>query len=336
MRAEYVNSEKSVIEKLCNTEKSQALIIVSWLCAPEDVLLKKLRQHIEVVDLSRKVINFYIPNQKVKSSHNRARTRFDFSKTRKVFYISAASLPFIPILKLTEFFKLLRFDPDDINLIFLIKGYDEAVSENHENHAKHKNCYADQSMLDSHSYSTGELYNFINDICEGFIYNGYRRKLGDVDLVIACNSLMTMVQGSKNGNFAPSKTIKSPTIPLKRVNYWYPNEELFDIISILAKDVTPFTSHNKFYDGVKTHLPTSQEFLDIFAKYNKILSKSEQLMDEREHWIFRTEEEKREIDQQLWKERIEVQNYLINLPNIFPLKEETGDESSEYSDILDW
>jgi hypothetical protein len=94
----------------------------------------------------------------VKSSHNRARTRFDFSKTRKVFYISTASLPFIPILKLTEFFKLLRFDPDDINLIFLMKGYDEAVSENHENHAKHKNCYADQSMLDSHSYSTGERY----------------------------------------------------------------------------------------------------------------------------------------------------------------------------------
>ncbi|MBK7267362.1 MAG: hypothetical protein IPI12_13745 [Ignavibacteriales bacterium] len=147
---------------------------------------------------------------------------------------------------------------------------------------------------------------------------------------------MTIVRRFKNRKFAPSKTIKYPIIPLKRVNYWYPNEELFDIISILAKDVTPFTSHNKFYDGVKTHLPTSQEFLDIFAKYNKILSKSEQLMDEREHWIFRTEEEKREIDQQLWKERIEVQNYLINLPNIFPLKEETGDESSEYSDILDW
>ena len=336
MRTEYLNSENSVFEKLCHTEKSQALIIVSWLGAPEDVLLKKLREHIEVVDLSRKVINLYIPNQKVKSSHNRARARFDFSKTRKVFYISAASLPFIPILKLTEFFKLLRFDPDDINLIFLIKGYDEAVSENHENHAKHKNCYADQSMLDSHSYSTGELYNFINDICEGFIYNGYRRKLGDVDLVIACNSLMTMVQGSKNGNFAPSKTIKSPTIPLKRVNYWYPNKELFDVISILAKEITPFTSYNQFCVGVKTLFPTSQEFLDIFATYNKILSKSEQLMDEREHWIFRTEEEKREIDQELWKERIKVQNYLINLPNIFPLKEETGDEPSGYSDILDW
>lgn len=336
MRTEYVNSENSIFERLCSTEKSQALIIVSWLGAPEDVLLKKLRQQIEVVDLSRKVINFYIPNQKVKSSHNRARTRFDFSKTRKVFYISTASLPFIPILKLTEFFKLLGFDPDDINLIFLMKGYDEAVSENHENHAKHKNCYADQSMLDSHSYSTGELYNFINDICEGYIYNGYRRKLGDVDLVIACNSLMTIVKDSKTGNYSPSKTIIYPIIPLKRVNYWYPNKELIDVISILAKDVTPFTSRNQFYDSVKTHLPTSQEFLDIFAKYNKILSKSEQLMDEREHWIFRTEEEKREIDQQLWKERIEVQNYLINLPNIFPLKEETGDESSEYSDILDW
>ncbi|GAB1442910.1 hypothetical protein MASR2M39_17460 [Ignavibacteriales bacterium] len=336
MRAEYVNSEKSIIEKLCNTEKSQALIIVSWLGAPEDVLLKKLRQHIDVVDLSRKVINFYIPNQKVKSSHNRARTRFDFSKTRKVFYISTASLPFIPILKLTEFFELLRFDPDDINLIFLMKGYNEAVSENHKNHVKHKNCYADQSMLDSHDYSTGELYNFINDICESFLYNGYKRKLGDVDLVIACNSLMTIVEDLKTGSFAPSKTIKYPTIPLKRVNYWYPNEELFDVISILAKEITPFTSHNKFYDSVKTHLPTSQEFLDIFAKYNKILSKSEQLMDEREHRIFRTEEEKREIDQELWRERIKVQNYLINLPNIFPLKEETGDESFRYFDILDW
>jgi hypothetical protein len=55
MRTEFVNSENSVFEKLCNTEKSQALIIVSWLGAPEDVLLKKLRQHIEVVDLSRKL-----------------------------------------------------------------------------------------------------------------------------------------------------------------------------------------------------------------------------------------------------------------------------------------
>ncbi len=336
MRAEYVNSEKSVIEKLCNTEKSQALIIVSWLGAPEDVLLKKLRQHIEVVDLSKKVINFCIPNQKVKSSHNRARTRFDFSKTRKVFYISTASLPFIPILKLTEFFKLLRFDPEDINLIFLMKGYDEAVSENHENHVKHKNCYADQSMLDSHSYSTGELYNFINDICEGFIYNGYKRNLGDVDLVIACNSLMTIVEDSKTGGFAPSKTSKYPIIPLKRVNHWYPNEELFDVLSILAKEMTPFTSHNKFYQSVKTHLPTSQEFLDIFESYKTIRGKSEQLMDEKDNWIQRTEEEKREIDQELWRERIKVQNYLINLPNVFPLKEETDDESLGYSEILDW
>jgi hypothetical protein len=59
-------------------------------------------------------------------------------------------------------------------------------------------------------------------------------------------------------------------------------------------------------------------------------------MDEREHWIFRTEEENEKLIRKLWKERIKVQNYLINLPNIFPLKEETGDESSEYSDILDW
>jgi hypothetical protein len=60
MRTEYVNSENSIFEKLCTTEKSQALIIVGWLGAPEDLLsvLKKLRQHIEVVDLSRKVINF--------------------------------------------------------------------------------------------------------------------------------------------------------------------------------------------------------------------------------------------------------------------------------------
>jgi hypothetical protein len=86
---------------------------------------------------------------------------------------------------------------------------------------------------------------------------------------------MTIVKDSKTGNYpAPSKTIRYPIIPLKRVNYWYPNKELFDIISILAKDVTPFTSHNKFYDSVKTHLPTSQEFLDIFANYNKILTKN--------------------------------------------------------------
>ena len=336
MRAEYVNSEKSVIEKLCNTEKSQALIIVSWLGAPEDVLLTKLRQHIEVVNLSRKVINFYIPNQKVKSSHNRARTRFDFSKTRKVFYISTASLPFIPIPKLTEFFELLRFDPDDINLIFLMKGYNEAVSENHKNHVKHKNCYADQSMLDSHNYSTGELYNFINDICEGFLYNGYRQKVGDVDLVIACNSFGTMVKELKSGNLVPSKTIKYPVIPLKRPKYKYPNDELFDVISIMAREITPFDIYNKFCVGVKTHLPTSHEFLDIFESYNKILTKSEQLMDEKDNWIQRTEEEKREIDQELWRERIKMQNYLINLPNIFPLKEETGDESFRYFDILDW
>jgi hypothetical protein len=64
MRTEFVNSEKSVIEKLCNTEKSQALFVVSWLGAPEDVLLKKLREHIEVVDLSRKVINLLYPKSK--------------------------------------------------------------------------------------------------------------------------------------------------------------------------------------------------------------------------------------------------------------------------------
>jgi hypothetical protein len=55
MRTEYVNSENSIFEKLCNTEKSQALIIVSWLGAPEDVLLKKLRQHIKLLICRRKL-----------------------------------------------------------------------------------------------------------------------------------------------------------------------------------------------------------------------------------------------------------------------------------------
>ena len=325
MRTEFVNSEKSVIEKLCNTEKSQALIIVGWLGAPEVSVLKKLKQHITVVDLSRKVINFLIPNQKVKSPHNRARARFDFGQSRKIYYISTASLPFISLKKLIDFFKLLRFDADDINILFLIKDYIEAVGENHNKREKNRDCFSDQSILDSHLWSTEALYNFMFDARDYFSEGGYTLGANNADLIITCNSLMTKAKESKTGDIMPSSLVRYPIIPLRRPKYSYPNKDLFGIISILAKGVTPFDYHNKFH-GRMEQLPSSQEFLDIFANYNKILSKSVQLMDEREHWIYRTEEEKQEIDQKVWKARIVVQNYLINLPGIFPLKESDEEE----------
>lgn len=325
MRTEYVNSENSIFEKLCNTEKSQALIIVSWLGAPEEGVLKKLKQHITVVDLSRKVINFLIPNQKVKSPHNRARSRFDFSQSRKIYYISTASLPFISLKKLIDFFKLLRFDSDDINILFLIKDYIEAVGENHHNREINRDCFSDQSTLDSHLWSTEALYNFIFDTRDYFSAGGYAIGANNADLIITCNSLMTKAKESKTGNIQPSSLVRYPIIPLRRPKHSYPNKDLFGIISILAKGVTPFDYRNKFYGGMELP-PTSQEFLEIFENFSKLHIESVATLDERDHWIFRTEEEQQQIEQKVWKARIEVQNYLINLPGIFPLKESDEEE----------
>lgn len=325
MRTEYVNSENSIFEKLCNTEKSQALIIVGWLGAPEEGVLKKLKQHITVVDLSRKVINFLIPNQKVKSPHNRARARFDFGQSRKIYYTSTASLPFISLKKLIDFFKLLRFDSDDINVLFLIKDYIEAVGENHHNREINRDCFSDQSILDSHLWSTEALYNFMFDTRDYFSAGGYTIGANNADLIITCNSSMTKAKESKTGNIQPSSLVKYPIIPLRRPKHSYPNKDLFCIISILAKGVTPFDYHNKFYGSMQLP-PTSQEFLEIFENFSKLHIQSVATLDERDHWIFRTEEEQQQIEQKLWKAKIEVQNYLINLPGIFPLKESDEEE----------
>lgn len=201
-----------------------------------------------------------------------------------------------------------------------MKDYDEAVEENHNNREKNRNCFFDQSLVDIHSWSTEELYNFMNNAYDFFSQGGYTFKSNNADLIITCNSLMTKAKESKNGDIHPSTLVRYPIIPLRRPKHSYVNAELFNVISILAKGVTPFTDYNKFF-GSMNILPTTQEFLGIFERYKKLWIKSVAILDERDRWIFRTEEEQKQIDRELWKARIEVQNYLINLPGIFFLKE---------------
>lgn len=335
MKIEYENFENSIFEKLCKTERSQALIIVNWLGAPEESLLKLLKRYVTVVDLSKKIINYLIPGQKIKSPHNAARARFDPSNTRKIFYTSTSHLPFISLTRLVDFFNTLSFEADDINIVFLLKKFEETVTENHDNKVKNINCYSDRSILENHSHSTHELYNFMHEPHNYFSLHGYRLNANNADMIICCNTLMTIAKESKNGNFRVSKTARYPVIPLRRPKHSYPNKELFDILSVLAKIVTPFSYENKFYSDEK-HLRSSKEFRDIIGDYEKLYAKSTAMMGENEMWIFRTEEEQMQLDQEVWKERIKVQKYLFELVNLFPLIESDEEAPLTLLKMYDW
>ncbi len=314
MKSEQKFSQSDLLKELMSAEQGRALILVPWLWSPEKELLSHIRKQKEVVDLTRKLINYLIPI-KGEGRYITSRTSFNPSNSDKIFMINCAKLPFISIKRVYMFLAVLGFREEQIDIVFLFRSDIEARNLNRESVKK----YSDFSILDNHVYSANQLRDFLFTNIN-LIITSAAELTGNAEIILT-DDFLTKVINDVDGKLLVKKDNHPyPVIHLKRRGMKYPADALHYWVAEFVKEFSPYTLENEMYRLGKSPEEIDGE-VEIIRKATDARYLSVRRVDEKDAPIHKTEEEQYRLDQNLLAAELKLQEVIPVLNGRYPVQE---------------